>query len=151
MSTVALVGKDTVKINDRILADLCDQDTCLLDFPNDLMAVKTGKNGNSIYAFNYTGRQVEVTLRVLRGSSDDKFLNNLLQLMIGNPPAFVLLNATFVKNIGDGAGGIQADTYVLAGGVFKKNVPAKENAEGDTEQAISVYALAFSNSPRAIG
>src|SRR5690348_10966631 len=134
MSTVALTGKDTIKINDRLLNDLCDQDTCVLDFPNDLMSVKTGKNGNSIFAFNYTGRQVEVTLRVLRGSADDKFLNNLLQIMIGNPPAFTLMNGTFQKNIGQGNGSIIADIYVLSGGVFKKNTAAKENAEGDTEQ-----------------
>ena len=147
----ALTGKDTISINGRILNDFGDGDTCHLTFPNDLMVVKTGKNGNSIYAFNAPGQQVEVVLRVIRGSSDDKFLNQLLALMKNSPPSFVLMSGTFVKNIGDGAGSITADTYILSGGVFKKQTEAKENMDGDTEQAISIYTLTFTNSPRTIG
>ena len=151
MQATALTGKDTIKINDRILNDFADGNTAELTFPNDLMAVKTGKNGNSIYAFNATGRQCEVVLRVLRGSADDKFLNNSLAVMELDPASFTLLQGEFVKQVGDGAGKVTQDIYILSGGAFKKRTDVKENVEGDTEQAVAVYTIVFSNAPRTIG
>ena len=38
----------------------------------------------------------------------------------------------------------------LAGGVFKRNVDAKSNAEGDTEQSVSVYRFEFADVQRAV-
>ena len=149
--TVALTGKDTIKINGRILADFADGDVASLTFPNDLMVAKTGKNGNSIFSFKYDGQQAELSLRVLRTSSDDRFLNNLLALMKNDPPAFALMTGEFGKNIGDGAGNPTQDIYVLSGGVFKRNADVKENAEGETDQAVVVYTILFTNAPRAIG
>ena len=146
-----LTGKDTISINGRILNDFGDMDTAHLTFPNDLMVVKTGKNGNAIYAFNAPGQQAEIVLRVLRGSSDDKFLNGILSQQRADPSGFVLMTGTFVKNLGDGAGNIQSDTYIMSGGVFKKQNEVKENVDGDTEQAISIYTMTFGNSPRTIG
>lgn len=151
MSTTSLTGKDTIKINGRILNDFADGDNCMLEFPNDLMTVKTGKDGNSIYAFNNSGRQCEVTLRLLRGSPDDRFLNNLHALLKNDPAAFVLLTGEFIKNIGDGKGNVTQDIYILSGGTFKRSSGGSENGDGTTEQAIVVYNLAFSNAPRAIG
>jgi hypothetical protein len=151
MATTSLTGKDTQKINGRILNDLADGDCAVLEFPNDLSVVKKGKNGNSIFAFNYSGDTCEVTIRVLRGTADDKFLNNLLALYTNDPAAFTLMTGEFIKNVGDGSGGITSDIYIMSGGVFKKRPGVKDNAEGDTEQAISIYNLIFSNAPRTIG
>lgn len=150
MATVSLTGKDVVKINGRILNDFADGDIAVLTHPNDNMAVKTGKNGNSIYAYNATGLQCEFVLRILRASSDDKFLNGLLALMNNDPVAFVLMTGEFVKNVGDGRGNVNQDTYIMYGGVFKRQTDGKSNVEGDTEQAVAIYTLAFSNAPRII-
>lgn len=147
----SLSGKDTIKINGRILNDFGDGDTAVLNYPNDLFTIKTGKNGNSIYAFNASGRQCEVTLRVLRGGADDKFLNNLLALCLNDPAAFSLLQGEFTKNVGDGQGNTISDTYIMSGGVFRKPVEVKENVDGDTEQALAIYSFIFSNAPRSIG
>ena len=87
----------------------------------------------------------------MRGSSDDKFLNNLLALMKNDPSVFSLMQGEFVKNVGDGAGNITSDTYIMSGGVFKKQVEVVDNADGNTDQAIAVHTLAFTNSPRSIG
>lgn len=151
MSTVAVCGQDTIILAGRIFRDFADGDVAKLDFPNDTAVLKTGKNGNTIYAFNNTGLQCTLELRVLLGSADDSFLNNLLALWNRNPPAFPLLVGQFVKNIGDGNGTITPVTYDVNGGVFKKNVPATENADGDTTQAVAVYSMIFSNAPRSIG
>jgi hypothetical protein len=68
MATVALSGSDTIIINTRIMSDLADGDVAVLEFPNNMAEVKTGKNGNSIYALNESGKNAELTLRVIRGS-----------------------------------------------------------------------------------
>jgi hypothetical protein len=151
MSTVTLTGKDTIVIDSRILADFADGDTCNIEFPNDLATEKAGKNGNMIYAYNAAGNIANVTLRVLRGSGDDKYLQSRLQEYINDPAAFVMVEGEFIKRLGDGAGNVVSDTITLPGGAFKKKPGAKENVAGDTEQAVSVYALVFANSQRAIG
>ncbi len=96
------------------------------------------------------GRQCDFKARIIRGSDDDKFLNELMQEMIADPAAFVLLDGQMVKRTGDGQGNVTFDTYILTGGVFTRQVPAKSNVEGDTEQAVVVYEFKFTNTGRAI-
>lgn len=150
MSTVALSGNDVVMINDRIFADLADGDAAVLSFPNDIANVKTGKNGNSIYGLNESGKQCELVVRIIRGSSDDKFMNGLLTQQQANFAGTVLMVGELIKKIGDGVGNQQFDTYILSGGVFTKQIPAKSNVEGDTEQSVAVYTMKFSLAPRVI-
>jgi hypothetical protein len=149
-----LTGKDTSIIDTaQVLADQPDGDVVVLEFPDNLCEAKPGKNGNTIYAFNASGKRVNVTLRIMRGSADDKYLNSRLKEYLNDPAAFVLVEAEFVKRIGNGTGptGVIPDTYQLSGGVFQKMPGAKENVSVDTEQAVSIYALSFANSDRAIG
>ncbi len=143
--SVSLTGQDFVQIDDRILNDLADQDAVTFDPPNDLAAVKSGKNGNLIFALNETGRQMTATLRVLLGSADDKFLNSRLQEMKNNFSSFILLTGIFTKRSGDGLGNISTKVYQASGGVFQRQVPAKTSAEGDTEQSVAVYTIIFGN------
>lgn len=150
MGTVALTGSDTISINNRIFADLADGNCVELTFPNDIASVKTGKNGNSLYGLNESGRQSEVKIRVIRGSADDKFLNSLLAQQQANFAGFPLMLGEFIKKLGDGLGNITNDTYIMSGGVFSKQVEAKMNVEGESEQSVSIYTLKFSNTPRVI-
>lgn len=151
MSTVSLSGDDTLAINGRVLVDFADGDVAMLTFPNDIAAVKTGKNGNSIYSFNATGKQSELKLRLIRGSSDDKYLNLLLASQQNNFAGFALMFGEFVKKIGDGLGNIINDTYEMGGGVFVKMPEAKSNQEGDVAQSVVEYTIRFNNAPRIIG
>ena len=151
MPATSLTGRDTITINGRNLADFGDGNVAELTFPNDLVNLKTGKNGNTIYGFNYSGRQCELSLRILRGTADDIFLNSLLLTLKNSPPTFTLITGEFTKVVGDGQGNLKFDSYVLSGGTFKRETDVKENAEGDVEQAVSIYHLIFSNAPRAIG
>ena len=150
MSTIALSGSDTININDRVFADLADGDCVKLTFPNEIASVKTGKNGNSIYGLNESGKQADLEIRLIRGSADDKFMNGLLAQQQANFAGFVLMIGEFIKKLGDGAGNISSDTYIVSGGVFTKQVEGKTNVDGDTEQSVSMYTLKFSNSPRVI-
>lgn len=151
MGTVAMSGSDVVIINNRIFNDQGDGDFGVISFPNELMNVKTGKNGNSIYSFNESGKQSDFVIRLIRGSADDKFLNSILANMKSSPAGFILMTGEFIKKMGDGRGNITNDTYIMSGGVFTKEVEAKGNAEGDSEQSIAVHTLKFANAPRTIG
>lgn len=150
MSTVALSGNDTIIIQNHVFVDLADGNCIELDFPNDIASAKTGKNGNSIYGLNESGKQADVKVRVLRGSADDKFLNNLLVQQQANFAGTVLLIGQFIKKIGDGLGNITSDTYIMNGGVFVKQVAGKSNVDGESEQSIAIYSIKFTNAPRTL-
>lgn len=150
MPTVALVGSDTIKINQRLITDLPDGDVLKLTYDTDSVTVKVGKNGNTIYAQNESGKMAKVELRVMRGSADDKFLLSLMTLQNSNLPGFVLMSSELVKRIGDGQGNVTADNYLLAGGVFHKLVETTSNVEGEKEQAVATYMLTFGSAARAL-
>lgn len=149
MPSYSLSGQDTIQVAGRNFTQFADGEVARLSHPNELVGMKTGKNGNSIYSLNATGQTAELILRILRGGSDDRFLNALLTLMLNDFPSFVLMPGYFVKRVGNGIGGVRRDTYLLSGGVFVKAVDASENVEGQTDPAISVYTIRFSNSTRA--
>jgi hypothetical protein len=150
MGAVALSGNDTITINNHVFVDLADGNCLDLTFPNDIANVKTGKNGNSIYGLNETGKQCEVKLRILRGSDDDKFLNNLLSQQQNNFSSTVLLIGQFIKKIGDGLGNVTSDTYIMSGGMFVKQVEGKTSADGEVDQSIAMYTMRFTNAPRVL-
>ena len=151
MALAVLSGNDTIVINGRVLQDLGDGTVGYLTFPNSVAAIKTGKNGNSLYALNTTGYQANLKLRVLRGSADDQFLLGLYNQQQNNFAATVLMQGSFVKNLGDGAGSIAQDTYTVIGGIFVKPQEVMSNPEGNTEQNLAMYEIMFSNTSRVIG
>lgn len=150
MAAVAMSGNDSVMINNTVLSDLADGDCISLELPNEIASLKVGKNGNTIYGLNETGKQAEVKLRVIRGSADDKFLNSLLIQQQANFAGFTLMIGEFIKILGDGSGNITNDVYILSGGVFMKAVAGKSNVEGDAAQSVAEYSIRFSNAPRAL-
>ena len=145
MAEVSLTGSDTVQIDGLIFSTLADGSPFEITFPEDLGQVKIGKNGNSIYAQNAQGKKADVTLRILLGGTDDKYLNGRLQEWITDPSTFTLLTAMFVKQVGDGQGNIESKIYNCTGGYFKRQVDAKTTAEADTDQSVAVYRLQFGN------
>lgn len=150
MAAVALSGADSISLNNTILADLADGDCVTVEFPNEIMQVKKGKNGNTIYGFNAQGQIADVKIRLVRGSADDQFLNSLITQQNANPAGFVLMIGEFIKILGDGSSNITNDIYVFSGGVFTKQVAGKSNVEGDATQSVSEYMIRFSAAPRAL-
>lgn len=145
-----ITGNDTLTLADRVILDFADGDNSTITFPNDLVSIKTGKNQNTLYARNEQGNNATLSLRLVRGSSDDKFLQSKLALVKADFPSVILLNGEFVKRLGDGKGTVVRDVYTLLGGTFSKNVEVKENVEGDTEQAVSIYNFVFAVASRGI-
>ncbi|MDE3073913.1 MAG: hypothetical protein KGJ86_00665 [Chloroflexota bacterium] len=130
--------------------DVAEGDWFTLSFDNTLAEVKTGKNGNSIFAQNAMGAQGTATLRLIRGSPDDKAIDALLQSQMSDFEYFQTLKGQFTKTVGDGQGNVTPDQYRASGGIFTHQVDAKSNAEADTEQSVSVYRLRFANVQRIL-
>ena len=150
MAINAITADDTLTIFDRIINDFADGSNSTIAFGNDLVGTKTGKNGNTIYTRNETGHNAVLTLRLIRGSDDDRFLNTRLQTLERDFAAFQLGQGEFVKRVGDGQGNVASDVYQLSGIIFQRKVDTQENVEGDTEQGVSVYTLFSSYTTRGI-
>jgi hypothetical protein len=148
--SVSLTGNDVVLVGGRIFNGVADGDYAVLDFDGDISAAKVSKDGNTIFALNQTGFLGKMTMRLLRGSPDDIFLNSLLQSQRNDFSGFVLMNGTFTKRVGDGTGKVANEVYILTNGLFKKLPGAKSNAEGDTEQSVVIYEIWFTNQGRTI-
>lgn len=150
MPTYNLVSDGTLTLYDRVFNDFADDDISAITFPNDLVTVKTGKNGNTIYSKNEPGRNATAVLRLIRGSSDDQFMQTKLSLMKQDFVATELAFGEFAMRLGDGSGNIARDVYTLKGGVITRPVDGKENVSGDTAQGVSVYNLVFADADRSI-
>jgi hypothetical protein len=150
MPVNTITSDDTLTLYGRVIADLADGDTSAISFPDNLAEVKTGKDGNTVFAQNQKGKNATLTLRVMRGSSDDQFLQSQLALQEQNFPGVVLAFGSFVKRLGDGQGNILNDSYTFTAGVFTKQVEGKENVEGNTDQAVAIYNMKFAQAARGI-
>lgn len=149
--TYTVTSNDTLTLNGHVFNDLGTGDVTTITFPNQRMTRKSGKNGNTIYAQNANGLNADLVIRAMRGSSDDAYLQQLINTQPDDFPSTVLLNGTFVKRLGDGLGNVQSDTYVLQGGIISKLVDGKENVEGDTTQGEAVYNVIFAAGNRKLG
>lgn len=146
MGLTVITGNDVLTLDDRIIQDLADQSVIDLSFPNKVAALKVGKNRNAIFAENATGYSCDLKIRLIRRSKDDGYLLGRYNAQTGgNYSGFVLLQGSFVKQVGDGAGNISYDTYTLQGGIFVSGQPALSNPEGNTDQAVTVYEVMFAN------
>ena len=151
MSTYALTGHDTVILNERVIKDMADGSIVEISYQNDRVGITTGKNDNTIFAEDRTGSNATLTLRVIRGSADDRWLNGLSIQQNRDLPSFSLLRGAFTKRIGNGYGSISYDNYILIGGAFQRYADTQENLQGETEQGSSVYTIIFAKAERAIG
>lgn len=150
MAVYALTGNDSLIINSRVITGFSDGSTIELAYENDRVGISTGKNDNTVYSDNRQGGNATLTLRILRGSADDKFFNGLSIQQDRDLPTFPVMTGSFTKRIGDGSGKVTFDNHVLLGGVFRKNVDVQENLNGETEQGTSVYTLFFAKAQRAM-
>ncbi|MEZ5691194.1 MAG: hypothetical protein R3D71_05980 [Rickettsiales bacterium] len=150
MNIYTITGSDTLTIWGRTFVDFADGDNSTIVFQNDLVKIKTGKNKNTIFSRDESGNNCEVTLRILRGSADDRFLQGKLSQILGDFPSTELGEGQLVKRLGDGLGNVISDVVTLQGGVIARNVDTKDNSEGDYTQGISIYKIFFASGKRSI-
>ena len=150
MGIFTIRSNDTLTINGHVFVDFAFGTTSRVSLPNDLVNLKTGKNGNTVLAQNASGFNGNLDIRLNLGSSDDQFLQALVPQQGASFATQPLLSGTFVQTVGDGNGNVVNPTYALSGGIISKQVEGEENVEGDTEQGVAVYHIKFSNVARVI-
>lgn len=150
MPTVAITGKDTLVLNGHVFHDLADQDCGKIVYDEDVSKLKVGKDGNAVIGLNQQGRSGTLTIRVVLGSADDKYLNGLLAAYLTDSAGYVLDLGSLFKNVGDGQGNRNSVVYQMAGGVPKRNPEATINTEGDPAQSVAEWTWLISQISRAI-
>lgn len=150
MSINAITAQDTLSLFDQVISDFSDGDVSTITFPNEISALKTGKNRNTIYTENQTGNNAVLVARLVMNSNNDRLFNARMIQQLQDMAAFTLINGQFVKRVGDGQGNVGRNVYTLSGGIFTKKVETKENVEGDTEQGTCIYTITFANAARSI-
>jgi hypothetical protein len=150
MGSVSLTGSDTIKLKSRIMTGFADGDIGVLEFSDDIVGVKKGKNGNTLYALNESGSSSNLTLKFVLGCADDKFLNSEIAAFRNDPASYILMDGEVIKRVGDGAGNITNVIYFFNGAIVKKIPGVKSNIEGDTDQATAVYNIAIPNTNRGL-
>ena len=152
---ISLTGDDTIILSagasQLLVTDFAVGVVAEITFPENLVKVTRGKNGNTVYALNNQGFQSELKLKTLLSKTTDTFLNAQMALMQQAFSAFVLMGGVFIKNVGDGQGNITPVTYIMSGGVPMKNPMAQSVAEGVPEQSLVEWDLIFANNSRTIG
>lgn len=144
-------GSDLLKWGDRILSDFASGDVWRIEYPNEISTITTGKNGNSIGAHNETGRNANLTMRLIRGSADDKFFNTLYQQWLNKSDEFSPQTASATKNLKDGNGNTITDTVYLEFGLPTSAIVSYENTGGDGEQCVAIWNWKFARASRSIG
>lgn len=150
MGAVAITGKDTITINGHTFNDLADGDCGKVVYDEDLSKVKVGKDGNFVVALNQGGKMATLTLRIILGSPDDKYINGLMANYISSPSDYVLDLGSLFKRVGDGTGKTNTVVYQLVGGVPRKSPEIKLNTDGDTNQAVGEWTWFFGQVPRSV-
>lgn len=133
-----------------VLSDFADGTVAELSAPNELSSMTTGYNGNSLGAHNEPGRQRELTLRVVKGSSDDKRINSNYNLWKNRDIRFKPLSMTFTKNVAHEDGSITNDKVTCYFGLPTGQPVQMSDMAGNTEQVVSIYTIRFGNSERSM-
>lgn len=148
--SVSLTGADVVTLNGRVFHDFAEGDVISLSFAEDLIKVQAAKDGNVVYGLNEGGKVSQLTLRLLAGSPDDRYINSLMASQQNDLSSFILILGSFVKRVGDGQGNVTNVIYNTIGGVVKKFPAAKTNTTGDVAQSVVEWVLEFGSNSRAI-
>lgn len=150
MSSVSLTGADVVTINGRVFSNYANNDVGKLTFDGDLVKVQPSKSGNVIYSLDVAGLMSKLELRLLLGSSDDRYINALLASQIRDFASTVLAVGSFVKRVGDGQGNITNVIYNTLGGVVSKFPESTINSAGNTDQSVVIWMFHFGSNTRAL-
>lgn len=150
----AYTGLDLLQMTDYqgefTLSDFADGTVAELAASNELSTVVTGYNGNGLGAHNEPGRQRTLTLRLVKGSGDDKRINESYELWKKRDLRFKPFKCVFTKNISHSDGSITHDVVECYFGL-PTGVPSQSiNTSGEIEQDVTIYTITFADHMRNV-
>lgn len=144
MEKFVLTGDDTFIVNGQVITDMANGDVVTVVMDNDISATVVGKNKNTIIAKDEQGALGTVTFRLLKGTSQDRMMNNYYKTYVADSATFILGTGSMSKRLGDGSGNVTFDNYMLKAGHFNRQPSeATINVNGSTDQAVTVYSMRF--------
>lgn len=136
------------------ITSFADGDYARVTFPNDIMNFTIGKNRNMLAAYNAMGTLAELELRLLRGSKEDKFLQDQFPTFASDALQFNFIFAKVIKNLGVSNEGATASTieeiYTLNNGIISKAPEIVSNVSGSTDQGVVVWQVRFAEFTRTV-
>lgn len=150
----AYTARDVIDCTDYsgswVLADFAEGTVAELSAPNELSSMTTGYNGNSLAAHNEPGRQCELTIRLVKGSKDDKRFNEFYTMWKNRDLRFRPITMTFTKYVAHSDGSMTNDKVSCYAG-FPAGQPVQStDTAGNIEQVVSVYMIRFGDSERSL-
>lgn len=140
--TYRLTGDDSFVLWGRAITDLADGDVVTIVADNNIATSVVGKGSNVIVAKDEQGKKCTITLRLLKGSEDDRFIQNYYKTYEIDSALFLMGNGSFAKRLGDGKGNVTFDTKYLSAVHFTRApYDATWNVNGATDQAVTVYTM----------
>lgn len=136
------------------ITSFADGDYARVTFPNDIMNFTIGKNRNMIAAYNAMGTLAELELRLLRGSKEDKFLQDRFPNFATERLNFNFIFAKIIKDLGVSNEGSEVarieETYTLNNGIISKAPEIVSNVSGSTDQGVVVWQIRFAEFTRTV-
>ena len=153
---MSISGNDSLSLNfkgaERIFSNFANTDAVDIAEGDDIINMENGKNGATMTSFNEQGRKGSMTLRLLLGSADHKFLVSQRSEFLRDNVTFGYIKGNYTKRIGDGDGNVSFEEYSLEAGIFTKGYTAiKTNVDGDVEQNVAVWTIMFGRINQAVG
>jgi len=123
----------------RVFRDFANEDYLSLEFGNDDTEEEEGRGGLIIGDVINSDRAT-LTVRLVRGSPDDTFLQGLRSDYKRSPKTFVFMTGNASISHGNGDGTFTTENYLLTKGIFSKKPDFKGN-RGNTEAGIAVWVF----------
>lgn len=155
-----VTGNDIVQLGSSAtglttITSFADGDYARVTFPNDIMNFTIGKNRNMLAAYNAMGTLAELELRLLRGSQEDKFLQDQFPTFASDELKFSFIYAKIIKKLGTNIGGTSGvvgidEIYTLNSGIISKAPEIVSNVSGSTDQGVVVWQIRFAEFTRTV-
>lgn len=168
INQVRVTGNDIVQIGlsafasdsdstANVITSFADGDYARVTFPNDIMNFTIGKNRNMIAAYNAMGTLAELELRLLRGSKEDKFLQDQFPTFASEQLNYHFIYAKIIKDLGTNisdtvTGNVTRinEIYTLDSGIISKAPEIISNVSGSTDQGVVVWQIRFAEFKRTV-
>jgi hypothetical protein len=136
-----IASNDGLIINSRVITNFAGPKSILTEYPNDINDIHIFKNGNMIWMRKIQGLLVNITIKLMINSDDDKFLNSLFKSSQQNPNIFSPINMQHIKNTTNENGNLLQAIVDIPWAMFQKLPSMQDDSEGDVEQAISTWGF----------
>lgn len=140
---VSTKGSGTIIINDYTFNNVASGTFFNLELQGDVATRTALGNGGAIISRNFTGKQANVTIKVVAGSLDDAQLTSFYKDQENNFEESPFLSGSYNLITLNSAGRSVQTKYILSGGCIITAPNISLSAEGAVEDMERTWVLGF--------